>query len=404
MSSPLPVDSDIRPFRIDIPQAALDDLRDRLARTRWPDELPSAGWSYGVPLGYLKELAAYWRTTYDWRRHEARLNEHPQFTTTIDGQRIHFLHVRSREPGALPLIVTHGWPSSVVEYLDVIGPLTDPRAHGGDPADAFHLIVPSLPGYGLSGPTREAGWGARRIACAWAELMRRLDYPRYGAQGGDWGTWISREVGLVDPDHAIGVHTNGLVSWPSGDPEELMGLTDAEQSRLKAAETYLRELYGYKKIQSTRPQTLAYALSDSPVGQLAWIVGVLKEWTDCKDTPEDAIDRDRILTNVMLYWLTNTAASSARSFVETPDTPDDADLSEVKPSTLPTGVAVFPRDIIAPIRRFAARDNTNIVHWSEFDRGGTFAAMEEPDLFIGDVRAFFRRFRGGATGAKGVIS
>ncbi|KYF88782.1 epoxide hydrolase family protein [Sorangium sp. So ce296] len=404
MSSPLPVDSDIQPFRIDIPQAALDDLRDRLARTRWPDELPSAGWSYGVPLGYLKELAAYWRTTYDWRRHEAGLNEHPQFTTTIGGQRIHFLHVRSREPGALPLIVTHGWPSSVVEYLDVIGPLTDPRAHGGDPADAFHLIIPSLPGYGLSGPTREAGWGARRIACAWAELMRRLDYPRYGAQGGDWGTWISREVGLVDPEHVIGVHTNGLVSWPSGDPEELIGLTDAEQSRLKAADYYLRELYGYKKIQSTRPQTLAYALSDSPVGQLAWIVGVLKEWTDCKDTPEDAISRDRILTNAMLYWLTNTAASSARSFVETPDTPDDADLSEVKPSTLPTGVAVFPRDIIAPIRRFAARDNTNIVHWSEFDRGGTFAALEEPDLFIGDVRAFFRRFRGGATGAKGVIS
>ncbi|WP_437995182.1 epoxide hydrolase family protein [Sorangium sp. So ce185] len=404
MSSPLPVDSDIQPFRIDIPQAALDDLRDRLARTRWPDELPSAGWSYGVPLGYLKELAAYWRTTYDWRRHEAGLNEHPQFTTTIGGQRIHFLHVRSREPGALPLIVTHGWPSSVVEYLDVIGPLTDPRAHGGDPADAFHLIIPSLPGYGLSGPTREAGWGARRIARAWAELMRRLDYPRYGAQGGDWGTWISREVGLVDPEHVIGVHTNGLVSWPSGDPEELIGLTDAEQSRLKAADYYLRELYGYKKIQSTRPQTLAYALSDSPVGQLAWIVGVLKEWTDCKDTPEDAISRDRILTNAMLYWLTNTAASSARSFVETPDTPDDADLSEVKPSTLPTGVAVFPRDIIAPIRRFAARDNTNIVHWSEFDRGGTFAALEEPDLFIGDVRAFFRRFRGGATGAKGVIS
>ncbi|WP_437595509.1 epoxide hydrolase family protein [Sorangium sp. So ce590] len=396
MSASLPVDSDIRPFRIDTPQAALDDLRDRLARVRWPDELPSVGWSYGVPLGYLKELAGYWRTTYDWRRHEARLNEHPQLTTTIDGQRIHFLHVRSREPGALPLIVTHGWPSSVVEYLDVIGPLTDPRAHGGDPADAFHLIIPSLPGYGLSGPTREAGWGARRIARAWAELMRRLDYPRYGAQGGDWGTWISREVGLVDPDHVIGVHTNGLVSWPSGDPEELVGLTDVEQARLKASEYYLRELYGYKKIQSTRPQTLAYALSDSPVGQLAWIVGVLKEWTDCKDTPEDAIDRDRILTNVMLYWLTNTAGSSSRSFVETPDTPDDADLADVKPSTLPTGVAVFPRDIIAPIRRFAARDNTNIVHWSEFDRGGTFAAMEEPDLFIGDVRAFFRRFRGPA--------
>ncbi|AUX25414.1 epoxide hydrolase [Sorangium cellulosum] len=395
MTSTSPTDLEIRPFRLDTPQAALDDLRDRLARTRWPDELPCGGWSYGVPLAYMKELAAYWRTAYDFRRYEAQLNALPQLTTTIDGQRIHFLHVRSREPGALPLIVTHGWPSSIVEYLDVIGPLTDPRAHGGDPADAFHLIIPSLPGYGLSGPTREPGWGARRIARAWAELMRRLGYARYGAQGGDWGTWISRELGLVDPDHVIGVHTNGLISWPSGDPDELSGLTDTEQARLAFTGYYMKELYGYKKIQSTRPQTLAYGLSDSPAGQLAWITSVFKEWTDCEDTPEEAVGRDRLLTNVMLYWLTNTAASSSRSFVETPDTPEDADLAaDVKPSTLPTGVAVFPRDIIAPIRRFAERDNKNIVHWSEFDRGGTFAAMEEPDLFIGDVRAFFRRFRG----------
>ena len=387
-------ENNICPFRIAVPQAELDDLSERLGRTRWPDEVPGVGWSHGVPLGYLKELAEHWRTAYDWRAHEARLNQHPQFTTEIDGQNIHFLHVRSPEPDALPLIITHGWPSSVVEYLDVIGPLTDPRAHGGDPADAFHVVVPSLPGYGLSGPTREIGWGTRRIARAWAELMKRLGYDRYGAQGGDWGTWISRELGLTAPDHVVGVHTNGLITWPSGDPAELAGLSERDQARLEFAAYYMNELYGYKKIQSTRPQTLAYALSDSPVGQLAWIVGVFKEWTDADHVPEDAIDRDRILTNVMLYWLTNTAGSAARSFVETPDSPDAVDLAvEVKPSTLPMGVAVFPRDILRPIRRFAERDNQNIVHWSEFDRGGTFAAMEEPDLLIGDVRAFFRRFR-----------
>lgn len=383
-----------KPFRIDIPQADLDDLRERLARTRWPDEVPGAGWSLGPPLGYLKDLVGYWRTAYDWRAQEARLNQHPQFVTRIDGQDVHFLHVRSPEPHAVPLIVTHGWPSSVVEYLDVIGPLTDPRAHGGNPADAFHLVIPSLPGYGLSGPTRELGWGAGRIARAWAELMRRLGYARYGAQGGDWGSWISRELSLVAPEHVLGVHGNGFITFPSGDPAELAGLSAVEQQRLEFSGHYLRELYGYKQIQSSRPQSLGYSLADSPVGLLAWMVGVLKEWTDCEHGPEEAIDRDRILTNVMLYWLTNTATSAARSFVETPDTHEEEGAKEsVVVATAPIGVAVFPKDILRPIRRFAERVNTNVVHWSEFDRGGTFAAMEEPDLFIGDVRAFFRRFR-----------
>ncbi|WP_257456252.1 epoxide hydrolase family protein [Archangium lipolyticum] len=394
MRSTLEESREIRPFRIDIPQAELDELRERLGRTRWPDELPGAGWRHGASLGYLKELAAYWRTTYDWRAHEATLNSHPQFITRIEGQDIHFLHVRSPEPHALPLILTHGWPSSIVEYLDVIGPLTNPRAHGGDPADAFHLVIPSLPGYGFSGPTHEAGWGSRRIARAWAELMQRLGYTRYGAQGGDWGTWISRELGLLVPDRVVGVHTNGLITFPVGAPGEMEGLSDADQARLAFADHYQRELYGYKKIQSTRPQTLAYGLTDSPVGQLAWIIGVFKEWTDCTHSPEDAISRDRLLTNVMVYWLTQTAPSSSRSFVETPDTPEDADLAEdVKPTPVPTGVALFPRDVLRPIRRFADRDHTNIIHWKEFDRGGTFAALEEPDLFIGDVREFFRRVR-----------
>ncbi|WP_224243357.1 epoxide hydrolase family protein [Hyalangium gracile] len=384
----------LQPFRIEVPQSELDDLRARLGRTRWPDEVPGLGWSQGVPVSYLKELAEYWRTAYDWRTHEAALNQHPQFTTEIDGQTIHFLHVRSPEPDALPLILTHGWPSSVVEYLDVIGPLTQPRAHGGTSAQAFHLVIPSLPGYGFSGPTREVGWGSRRVARAWAELMKRLGYSRYGAQGSDWGTWISRELGLVAPEQVIGVHANGFITFPSGDPAEMVGLSEVDQARMAFGEHYMRELYGYKKIQSTRPQTLAYGLADSPVGQLAWIIGVFKEWTDCTTTPEDAIRRDRLLTNVMLYWLTNTAGSAARSFVETPDSPEQADLEvDVKPSTVPTGVAVFPHGILRPIRRFAERDNKNIVHWSEFDRGGTFAAMEEPDLFIQDVREFFGRLR-----------
>ncbi|MFC7330906.1 epoxide hydrolase family protein [Marinactinospora rubrisoli] len=386
-------DATIRPFRINVPDHDLRDLRDRLARTRWPDEVPGLGWAHGAPLGYIRDLAEYWRTGYDWRGQEARLNAFPQFTTEIDGQNVHFLHVRSPEPDALPLLMTHGWPSSVVEYLDVIGPLTDPRSHGADPAHAFHLVIPSLPGYGLSGPTREVGWGSRRIARAWTELMRRLGYGRYGAQGSDWGTWISRELGIMDTGRVVGVHTNGMITFPIGAPGEMDGLSETDQERLAFGEYYMSELYGYKKIQSDRPQALAFALADSPVGQLAWIASVFKEWTDCADAPEEAIDRDRLLTNVMLYWLTNTAGSAARSFVETPDTAAEADLeADVPRSEVPTGVAVFPKGILRPIRRFAERD-TNIVHWTEFDRGGTFAAMEQPGLFVQDVRAFFATVR-----------
>jgi len=380
-------DDEIRPFRIDVPQADLDDLRDRLARTRWPDELPGVGWDYGIPLSYLRELAEYWRTRYDWRAAEQRLNEFPQFTTTIDGATVHFLHVRSPEPDALPLVLTHGWPGSIVEFQEIIGPLTDPRAHGGNPADAFHLVVPSIPGYGFSGPTRETGWNVRRVATAWAELMSRLGYQRYGAQGGDWGSAISRDLGVVDPDQVVGVHVNMLFSTPPSDPAEMADLTDDEKARLGMAERYRDELSGYMKIQSTRPQTLAYALTDSPVGQLAWIAEKFREWTDSEQFPEDAVDRDQMLTNVMLYWLTGTAGSSARLYRESA-----LNWGRQERSTVPTGVAVFPRDLVSPIRRFAERRN-NIVHWSEFDRGGHFAAMEEPDLLVGDVRAFFRALR-----------
>ena len=380
-------DKDIQPFRIDVPQADLDDLRDRLARTRWPDELPGVGWSYGVPLDYLKGLANYWRTGYDWRAQEARLNTFPQFTTTIDGQNVYFMHVRSPEPGALPLLLTHGWPGSVIEFLEVIGPLTDPRAHGGDPADAFHVIAPSLPGFGFSGPTRQIGWDTGRIARAWAQLMQRLGYERYGAQGGDTGSIVSPQLGRIDAEHLIGVHVNNLGTFPSTDPDEIADLSKADQSRLEYAAHYGREMIGYAIIQSTRPQTLAYGLTDSPVGQLAWIVEKFKEWTDpATDLPEDAVDRDQLLTDVTLYWLTGTAGSSARLYREEAATWGQAS----EPSSVPTGVAVFPTD--TTIRRFAERDH-NIVHWSEFDRGGHFAAMEAPELLVADVREFFHGLR-----------
>ncbi len=383
-------DAGIRPFRVEIPQADLDDLRDRLARTRWPDELPGAGWDYGIPLEYVKELAEYWRTSYDWRAHEKKLNEFPQFTTTIDGANVHFLHVRSAEPGALPLIITHGWPGSVVEFITIIGPLTDPGAHGGDPADAFHVVAPSIPGFGFSGPTRERGWNTHRIAAAWGELMSRLGYDRYGAQGGDWGSGISRELGRIAPGHVVGVHLNMLTTLPSGDEAERAALTDTEKARIQAYTRFRDEGAGYSAIQSTRPQTLAYGLTDSPAGQLAWIAEKFKAWTDSAERPEDAVDRDQMLTNVTLYWLTGTAGSSARLYYEaarsrTPGAPPE-------PSATPTGVAVFPREIAPSIRRFAGRGN-NIAAWSEFDRGGHFPAMEQPALLTGDIRDFFRRFR-----------
>ena len=373
-----------RPFRIDIPQAELDDLHDRLLRTRWPDEPPGVGWSHGIPVGYLRELADYWLTSYDWRAAEARLNEFPQFTTEIDGQNVHFLHVRSPEPDALPLILTHGWPGSIVEFLELIGPLTDPRAHGADSADAFHVVVPSVPGFGLSGPTRETGWTVARVARAWAELMRRLGYDRYVAHGGDFGALASRELGLAAPKHVVALHVTLIVS-ASATAENADPSVEAEQRSLEAAQRYEYELGGYAAIQGTRPQLIAYGLTDSPVFQLAWIAEGFKTWTDSTDVPEDAVDRDALLTNVMLYWLTRTAGSSARYYHEGVETWGEPE----PPSPVPTAVAGEHRDIFLPIRRLAERNHT-IVRWTEFDRGGHFAAMEEPDLLIGDLRASFR--------------
>jgi pimeloyl-ACP methyl ester carboxylesterase len=376
------MDREIRPYRINIPQADLDDLRERLARTRLPDELPDVGWSYGVPLARVKELADYWATGYSWRAQEARLNAVPQFTTTVFGQNIHFQHVRSPEPDALPLILSHGWPSTVADFTELIGPLSDPRAHGGDPRDAFHLVVPSLPGYGFSGPTTSPGWDVSRVAQAWAELMGRLGYSRYGAQGGDWGARISPELARTDPSHVAGVHTNALVTLPSGDPGELEGLTPDERKSLGGLARWREERSGYAQIQATRPQTLAYALADSPVGQLGWYT----EWFDDYGDNPGTIDRDAILTTVAVYWLTGTAGSAARLYRESAASWGPV----VERSKVPMGVAVFPGD--SSIRRFAERDH-EIVHWSEFDRGGHFAALQAPDLLTADIRAFFRGLR-----------
>jgi epoxide hydrolase len=377
--------TDLRPFRVEVPQADLDDLHQRLARTRWPDGLPGVGWTRGVPLDYLKDLAEHWRSGYDWRKHEARLNQHPQFTTTIDGANLHFLHVRSPEPDATPLLLLHGWPGTVVDFLELIGPLTDPKAHGAEAADAFHLVVPSLPGFGSSGPLTEPGWTDARVAGALVELMARLGYDRYGVQGSDVSAFIAPQMGRLAPDHVIGVHLNALVTFPSGDPADMAALTEPEQKRMAVFQHWQDDLMGYMQLQGTRPQTIAYALTDSPVGQLAWITEKFKDWTDpTAELPEDAVDRDQLLTNVSIYWLTGTARSAANSYYERFH--DPSMWAPKERSTVPTGVAVFPTDVA--IRRFAEKTDT-IVHWSEFDRGGHFAAMEAPDLLTQDVRAFF---------------
>ncbi len=380
----------VTPFRIDIPQSQLDDLRDRLTRTRWPSEIPGVGWSRGVPKDYLKDLVTHWRDSYDWRKQEAQLNELPQFTTTVDGQSIHFVHVRSPEPNALPLVLSHGWPGSFIEFLDVIGPLTDPRVHGGDPADAFDVVVPALPGFGFSGPTSEPGWATDRMARAFAEVMRRLGYDRYGAQGGDMGAFVTADLARVDTEHVVGIHLNaatfGFIPWGEVDEATKAELTDSEQTRLARLANYLDDQSGYMKVHSTRPQTIAYALNDSPVGQLAWIVEKFQEWTDGGAVPEDVLDRDRMLTDVMLYWLTGTGASSSHAYYESMHTG-----AWPTPVTVSTGVAVFAQDVA--IRRFGEQGYPNITHWSEFERGGHFAALEAPDLFVDDVRTFFRTVR-----------
>ncbi len=363
----------IEPFAIRVEEAVLDDLRERLARTRFPDELDGASWDYGIPTGYVRDLATYWRDEFDWRAQEARLNELDHFRTLIDGQWIHFVHARSSRADAIPLLLTHGWPGSIVEFLDVIPMLTD----------TFHVVAPSLPGYGFSGPTRARGWDVPRIARAFAALMDELGYERYGAQGGDWGAQLTTRIAALDAEHCAAVHLN----MPIGRrPKEPVELSDRDQADLAALGAFTREETGYAHEQSTKPQTLGVALNDSPAGLLAWIVEKFRTWSDCDGDPERAFTRDRLLANVTTYWVTQTITSSARLYWEHMHTGD-------RPTYVaaPTGVARYPKEILRYPRAWVEQ-LYNVVYWNDMPRGGHFAAMEEPQLFADDVRTFFTAY------------
>lgn len=374
----------IFPFHLDVPQQTLDDLRDRLARTRWPERETVSGWEQGVPLDHARALVDYWQNGYDWRRCEAALNAVGQFTTRIDGLTLHFLHRRSPHPDALPLIITHGWPGSVIEFMKVIGPLTDPVAHGGKAEDAFHVVCPSLPGYGFS-ERPEQGWPVPRIAAAWITLMKRLGYDRFVAQGGDWGSAVTTAIGASGDPAVAGIHLNMLVVRPTS--EDMANATAQEKASLESLQRYMQDGNGYSQQQATRPQTLGYGLVDSPVGQAMWIYEKFREWSDCDGEPENALSRDEMLDDIMLYWLTGTGASSARLYWES----FRAFGSEKV--TVPTGYSLFPKEIFRASRRWAERQYPDIIHWNELDRGGHFAAFEQPELFVQEVRAAFRPLR-----------
>jgi microsomal epoxide hydrolase len=374
---------DIVPFRVAVPQADVDDLRERLVRTRWPVAQRLDG-QRGIPMARVRALAERWATEWDWRAQEAALNAWPQVTTTIDGTTLHALHARSPAPTAVPLVLLHGWPGSVVEFLPVLAPLTDPAAHGGDPADAVDVVVPSLPGYGFSGPTPDGGWTTRRMAAAVAELLRRLGYDRYVAHGGDWGSAVARDLGVVDPDHLAGLHVTMAMGLDAG----AVGLVpdaddDEERAAARTAAHYARELAGYNKLQATRPLSLAPALTDSPAGLLAWIAERFDEWSD----PASAIDPDLLLTDVAVYWFTRTGPSSAQIYWERRHGPRPEWSRAV-----PTGVAVLPHDLDRPVRR-VLESAVDLVSWSEFDRGGHFPALEVPELLVEELRRFVRLVR-----------
>jgi epoxide hydrolase len=376
---------EITPFRIDISDADLDDLRQRLRLTRWPDPETVDDWSQGIPLAYVRDLCGYWLDAYDWRASEARLNRFPQFRTEIDGVDIHFVHARSPEEGALPLVITHGWPGSIVEFAKVIEPLANPVAFGGDAADAFHVVCPSLPGYGFSGKPGQTGWDSGHIASAWDQLMTRLGYSRYAAQGGDWGAQVTTALGMRHPEHLAGIHLNMPIAFPGRDGGG--ELTEREQAAMATLSHYDTWESGYFKEQSTRPQTVGYGLVDSPAGLCAWIVEKFWAWTDCDGDPVNVLTRDQLLDNVMLYWLTAAGASSARLYWE------NNGKGFLGPVTVPVGCSIFPREIFRPSRRWAEKQLTNIHYWNELDKGGHFAAFEQPEAFVSEIRACFRDLR-----------
>ena len=379
------MNTDIRPFRIAVADDVLEDLQARLRNTRWPEAEPVGDWSQGAPLAWVQDICRYWAHGYDWRAREAALNRFAQFTSLLDGLDVHFLHVRSPHADAMPLLITHGWPGSVVEFHKVIEPLADPTRFGGDAADAFHVVCPSLPGFGFSGKPATTGWGVERIARSFIALMARLGYASYGAQGGDWGSAVTANIGALDPDHCAGIHVTLAMNTA---PRVVGEPTPEEQRAIQGLDHYRKWDSGYSTQQATRPQTLAYGLTDSPAGQAAWILEKFWAWTDCDGHPENIFTRDELLDNLMLYWVTASAASSARLYWESFGKGAKALSVDV-----PTGVAVFPKEIVTPVRSWMEPRFRNIRHWTEMPRGGHFAAFEQPELFVADVRAFFRTLR-----------
>ncbi len=376
------VSDEIRPFTIDVSDDVLDDLRARLRQTRWPDAQVVADWTQGVPLVYLQEVCRYWAEEYDWRGREAALNRFDQYVTDVDGIDVHFIHQRSPHSDALPIVMTHGWPGSTFEFQKAIEPLTNPTRHGGTADQAFHVVAPSIPGYGFSGKPGEVGWGVERIGDVWAELMSRLGYEHYVAQGGDWGYAITSALAAQHPDRCVGIHLNfAMIIGPTSDPP-----TPAQQFALERAKYYQDWDSGYRVLQKTRPQTLGYGLADSPAAQAAWILEKFWSWTDNDGMPEDALTRDEMLDDITIYWVTNSATSSARLYWESTG-------GQRPVVNVPTGFAVFPREIVPPVREWAEQNYVDIHHWSTFDRGGHFAAFEQPDAYVRDVRACFARFR-----------
>jgi pimeloyl-ACP methyl ester carboxylesterase len=379
----------VRPFRVEVPDAAIEDLRARLRNTRWPEPETVTDWSQGTPLAYTRELCRYWLEDYDWPAANARLNQFPQFITEIDDLDIHYIHVRSPREDATPLVLTHGWPGSVVEFSKVIGPLTDPVRHGGAEADAFHVVCPSLPGFGFSGKPTATGWGVERIADAWDRLMARLGYARYGAQGGDWGSSVTMNLAQRHPGHLIGIHLNmvpGTAQAAGADPDAVP--TDSERSALEAIAAHMREGTGYSKQQSTRPQSLGYGLVDSPAGLAGWIIEKFHAWTDNDGDPVSAVSKDELLDNLMLYWLPAAGASAARLYWES--------FRGFRPPgqiAVPAGCSIFPAEIYRPSRRWAEPLFADLRYWNELDKGGHFAALEQPETFTAEVRAAFRAFR-----------
>ena len=375
----------VTPFTLAVPQAELDELNRRLTATRWPDKETVEDWTQGSPLARVQALCAYWRDGYDWRRIEARLNALGQFKTEIDGLNIHFLHVRSKHENAMPLLLTHGWPGSVMEFMKVIEPLTNPTAFGGKAEDAFHVIAPSLPGYGFSDKPKTTGWGVPKIAMTWIALMGRLGYHKWVAQGGDWGSAVTTAIGVIRPPGCLAIHVNMPLVFPG--PDAMGDLTDAEKGYLAGLQYYQDKDSGYSKQQATRPQSVGYGLVDSPAGQAAWIYEKMWFWTDNKGAPEDVLTQDEMLDNIMLYWLPGTGASSARLYWESFGSFGSTRLD------LPVGVSVFPKEIFRASRRWGEKVMSNIIHWGELDRGGHFAAWEQPELWLNEVRTCFAKVR-----------